>query len=179
MRPHVSPTPILPLLVAMALAACGGGDAPSDTESTAAAPAAAPVSDAAPAAPAGATAEADARALSNYRLNPQDLARWAEVMRSPEQRAAVADESDTGEDVSDLREMIEGDPEYRAVVERAGLTPTRFALISHVLIGAVSAHEAGKAGMNADSIARAHGIHPANVGFVAEHEDQIRPLLEM
>lgn len=178
---HLAATPVLPLLLALSLAACGGGDASPAPEGTAAAPAAPAGSDAAPAAtaPAGATAEADARALSNYRLNPQDLARWAEVMRSPEQRAAVADESGADEDVSDLREMIESNPEYRAVVEGAGLTPTRFALIANVLIGAVSAHEAGKAGMNADSIARAHGIHPANVGFVAEHEDEIRPLLEM
>jgi hypothetical protein len=178
MRRFVSATPFLPLVLAMALAACGGDDATPDGDGTAAAPAAPAGSDAAPAA-SGATAEADARALSNYRLNSQDLGRWAEVMRSPEQRAAVADGSDAGDDVSDLRELIEGNPEYRAAVERAGLTPTRFALISHVLIAAVSAHEAGKAGMDADSMASANGIHPANVGFVAEHEGEIRPLLEM
>jgi hypothetical protein len=33
--------------------------------------------------------------------------------------------------------------------------------------------------MDADSMASANGIHPANVGFVAEHEGEIRPLLEM
>jgi hypothetical protein len=138
-----------------------------------------PASSDAPPAGTGATAEADARALSNYRLNRQDLDRWAEVMRSPEQRAAVEDESDADGDVSDLRELIERNPQYRAAVERAGLTPTRFAIMTHVLIAAVSAHEAGKAGMNADSMASANGIHPANVGFVAEHEATIRPLLEM
>lgn len=92
---------------------------------------------------------------------------------------AVAEESDAEGEVSDLRVLIEGDPEYRAAVERAGLTPTRCAIISHLLIAAVSAHEAGKAGMDADSMDSANRIHPVNVGFVAEQEAEIRPLLEM
>lgn len=175
MSRRAGPALVLPLL--LTLAACGD-DAPQ--------PEAAPVTADAPAsgtppaaAPQGADSEADARALSNYRLNEQDLRRWAEVMRSPEQRAAVEDETGDDEGITSLTRRIESNPEYRAVVERAGLTPTRFAIITHVLIAAVSAHEMGKAGMDGDSVARARGIDPANVGFVAEHEAEIRPLLGM
>lgn len=167
---------LLPLL--LALAACAE-DAPPPDAAPVAADAPAGGTTAAPAAPQGATAEADERALANYRLNEQDLQRWSEVMRSPEQRAAVEDQTDDDEGISSLSAHIESNPEYRAVVERAGLTPTRFAIITNVLIAAVSAHEMGRAGMDGDSVARAHGIHPANVGFVAEHEARIRPLMEM
>lgn len=177
MTPRHGPALLLPLL--LALAACGGDDPPSDTAAVSAAEAPADGSTAA-GAPQGATAEMDARALANYRLNEQDLRRWMEVMRSPEQRAALEDQTDSdGEGVSSLVTLVERNPEYRAVVERAGLTPTRFAIISHVVIAAVSAREAAKTGMDADSVAWANGIDPANVGFVAEHEDEIRQIMEM
>lgn len=170
------------LALLLALAACGGDEASPEAAS---APAAAEGgTTAAPEASGSGISEADARALSNYRLNEEDLRRWSEVMRSPEQRAALEDDSDAEEpvdpeDVGSLRALIESNPSYRAAVERAGLTPTRFSIISHVLIAAVSAVEVEKAGMDGDSLARANGIHPANVGFVAEHEAEIRPLLGM
>ena len=116
-------------------------------------------------------------AVSNYRLTEADLQGWIEVMRSPEQRAALESDSDTDEE--SLRTLIENNPTYRAAVERVGLTPERFEIISHVVIAAVSAREAERAGMDGDSLARSTGIDPANIDLVAERETEVREAMEM
>ena len=162
---------LLPLL--LTLGACGGETPGTEDESVTVAldePNAA-----APTTPRTDGSEAASAPVANYRLTEADLQRWIEVMQSPEQRAA--DDGDTDEE--SLRLIIENNPAYRAVVEGAGLTAERFETISHVVIAAVAAIEAERAGMDGDSLARATGIDPANVGLVADHEAEVREPLEM
>ena len=164
---------LLPLL--LTFGACGG-DAPVPEEDSvtvaldepnAAAPTTAP----------DATLGDDTPVAADYRLTQSDLDAWIEVMQSPEQRAALGNDSDSEE--TSLRALIESNPDYRAAVERAGLTPARFDVISQVVILAMSANEAARAGMNGDSMARANGIDPANVPVVAAREAEVREALGM
>lgn len=163
----------LPLL--LTFGACGG-DAPTPDDDSVALALDEPNA-AAPATPPDATLGGDTPSATDYRLTQSDLDAWIEVMRSPEQRAAMG--NDDGAEETSLRAVIESNPQYRAAVERAGLTPARFDVISQVVILAMSANEVARAGMDGDSMARANGIDPVNVPVVAAREAELREVLGM
>lgn len=175
--PSVRRFALLPLLL---LAACGSPEAPADAP--------APDTAAAPATPDPALLE-----MADYRLTEDRVARFfaasrgvVEAMRaaSPEDRAAIEgaiNPDDPAPDAGDatldeFAHRLGENAAVRAAAERAGLTPREYAVLTLTLIRAGTAHVLAETNpaADADSLARALGVDPADAAYMRTHAAELQ-----
>jgi hypothetical protein len=192
------PPRLLPLLLALTLAACGGDvadapgtpDAEADAGATPDAPGA-PADDAAepPAdAPADVPAGTDPldlgdgeAALASYTLSMERLEGWRRasqnLQRLGEEDPALAEtwqseNADTGS-INDMIRRMEAEPRVRRAVEDAGISVRDYVLTTFAIVQAMFAQAAVEAGQPMPE-----GVNPANVAFVREHQAEIQAMFQ-
>ena len=133
-------------------------------------------------------ANADLRELSRYQLTMADVNKWAAAIQNMkrllDQHPEWASEDDKhgssgDQSLDEIEANLEAVPPLRKAVEDAGLNAREYAVITFALMQASMGRYAVQQGANADSFARAAGIHPANLQFAKEHEAEITRLARL
>jgi hypothetical protein len=162
---------LLPLLLA-----CGDREPRQDT-----APASAAEATGAPA-----SELRDAAAVRDYRLDIDAVRRYYSVNEGMVRLAsedagfrarmeAAGQEADTEEDLASFARRLEQIPEFRRELQRAGLTPHDYALITAALAANVLYVIMDEMG---GGVERSDWVSDANIAFVREHRAELDALTE-
>jgi len=126
---------------------------------------------------------ADLRALGDYELTMEKVNRYFAANRNitratanmtPEEREALSADANTAS-LDDIVARIEGNATMRRAIESAGLSVREFATITLAMFqaGMAQAALAMQPGTDADSLARATEMNPANIRFMQEHQAEL------
>ena len=164
-------------ILAIALVACSGSEAGSDTASTSGVAATGQP-------PSARSEEADLREIENYRLTMDKVDRYFAATLASMKSAppAARDTADSSSDdmsgdpsIDQMVAMIERIPGARGEFAKAGISPRESVVLGFALAFASMADQVIKMNpnVNLDSLARESHINPANIRFVQENRAKL------
>lgn len=172
------------LIIAAVLAGCARSDAPAADLPAAGAPSVVAASMPMPAAMRGLDA-ADEAALAHFRLTTDNLAKATQASRNIAQLGATdprllkrLDQESPLSDAQTLQQAADrlaGIPQVRRAIQRAGLSPRDYILVSFTIADAAMANAYARAGRTQAS---PPAIAKDNLDFVAAHQPEVRQFMK-